>query len=443
MKSNRTIILCVIGLISVLFAGTSCTNDSNENNDSPSSSLRINEVMAKNSTSLADEAGEFDDWVELYNQGSEPIDIGGFSVTDDLENPVKWTIPLNNPDATTIDPGGYLILWADGDPEQGTLHLGFNLNGDGENFGIYDLFGEIVDVLIFGPQNTDISYGRLPNGSDHWVYLSPPTPGEANQTEAVNSPPVISDVIQSPSVPLSNESVTISAKVVDESGVDSVILFADTGSGTYFENEMVESELHHYEVTLPAINGGSIVKYYLKAFDTNQASITDPRFAPTSFYSYTVLELSSSRQLYINELLASNTSINQDGNGGFDDWIEIYNAGAEAVDLGGMYITDNLMEPTLYQIPLDHPLETTIPAGGFLLLWADGDPAEGTLHFDFKLSADGESVGLFDDDLHGNALIDAVNFGQQTEDVSFGRSTDGGQVWILMENPTPGMSNTP
>ncbi len=442
MTANR-LLPCSFLLLMLPLIFASCSSDEDNKGTDNSNSLLINEILAKNSATLPDEAGEYDDWIELYNAGKETIDIGGFSVTDDLENPVKWTIPLNNSSATTISPGSYLILWADGDPEQGTLHLGFNLNGDGENIGVYDLYGNPMDVLSFGPQNTDISYGRLPDGSNNWVFLSPPSPGQANESEAVNSPPTISDIIQAPIVPLDGEEVIVSAKATDEFGVASVTLLVDTGLATFFEIEMVEAGLHLYEATVPAMDGGSTVRYYLKAVDTDNASITDPRFAPTSFYSYTVMAPTNTRQLYINELLASNTSVNQDGNGDFDDWIEIYNASSEDIDIGGFYITDDLMEPTFCQIPTNQPLETTVPAGGFLLLWADGESSEGPLHLDFKLSADGESVGLSDDDTHGNVMIDAINFGKQTEDVSFGRSTDGGDEWVPMQNPTPGTSNTP
>ncbi|MBN2312275.1 MAG: lamin tail domain-containing protein, partial [Sedimentisphaerales bacterium] len=71
--------------------------------------------------------------------------------------------------------------------------------------------------------------------------------------------------------------------------------------------------------------------------------------------------------LVINELMASNSTCVEDPQGQYDDWIEIYNDGNETIDIGGMYLTDDLSLPTRWQIPADN----LIPAGGFLLIWAD------------------------------------------------------------------------
>ncbi len=98
--------------------------------------------------------------------------------------------------------------------------------------------------------------------------------------------------------------------------------------------------------------------------------------------------------LLINEFLASNNAIVPDPQNEYEDWIEIYNAGATAVDVGGMYLTDNLGDPTKWQFPPDEPEATTIAPGGFLLVWADGDPSQGRLHANFRLSADGEQLAL-------------------------------------------------
>ena len=83
--------------------------------------------------------------------------------------------------------------------------------------------------------------------------------------------------------------------------------------------------------------------------------------------------------LFINEFMASNSSSSgiQDPQNDYDDWIEIYNAGNTAINLAGMYLTDNLANPTKWQIPSDSPSLTTVPAGGFVVFWADEEPADG------------------------------------------------------------------
>ena len=96
--------------------------------------------------------------------------------------------------------------------------------------------------------------------------------------------------------------------------------------------------------------------------------------------------------LVINEFMASNSSCLQDPQGQYDDWIEIYNYGLEAIDIAGMYLTDNLSVPTKWQVPVNNPAATTIAAGGFLLIWADNDTTDAGLHTNFKLDADGEQI---------------------------------------------------
>mgnify|MGYP003311443865 CR=1 FL=1 len=100
------------------------------------------------------------------------------------------------------------------------------------------------------------------------------------------------------------------------------------------------------------------------------------------------------QDVVINEYLASNDACCTDENGDYDDFIELYNGGSASVDVGGMYITDDLADPTAYQIPTTSPDSTTIAPGEFLLLWADKESEQGILHVQIKLSGDGEQIGL-------------------------------------------------
>jgi hypothetical protein len=143
--------------------------------------------------------------------------------------------------------------------------------------------------------------------------------------------------------------------------------------------------------------------------------------------------------LVINELMASNNTTIQDPQGQYDDWIEIHNYGLDAIDIGGMYLTDNLSTPTKWQIPGSNSAFTTIPAGGYLLIWADNDTADSGLHANFKLDAAGEEIGLFDSD--GETLIDSVTFGEQAGDISYGRHPDAGDYWQSFGLPSPAAQN--
>ncbi len=143
--------------------------------------------------------------------------------------------------------------------------------------------------------------------------------------------------------------------------------------------------------------------------------------------------------LVINEFLASNDFAYADEFDGFDDWVELYNGTSEAIDIGGMYFTDDPEDTEPYQIPTTDATLTTIPAGGYLVLWCDKESEQGVLHIEVKLSSDGESVVLIDSD--GVTTIDSYTFDAQVTDVSMGRTTDGADTWTTFTTPTPGASN--
>jgi len=149
----------------------------------PITGLYINEFMASNDSAFADENGEFDDWIEIYNANNHAVDVGGLYITDDLADPTNWQIPDTAPDSTTIPAGGFLILWADKQPEQGVLHVGIKLGSKGEQIGLTQVLGTdttFIDSLSFGSQTADKSMGRLPDGGNKWVFFDPSSPGETN-----------------------------------------------------------------------------------------------------------------------------------------------------------------------------------------------------------------------------------------------------------------------
>lgn len=145
--------------------------------------LVINELMASNSTCVEDPQGQYDDWIEIYNDGNETIDIGGMYLTDDLSLPTRWQIPADN----LIPAGGFLLIWADEDTEDLGLHASFKLNADGEEIALFDIDGfTLIDSIIFDNQTTDISYGRYPDASDNWQVFASPSPGAENVGGYVN-----------------------------------------------------------------------------------------------------------------------------------------------------------------------------------------------------------------------------------------------------------------
>jgi hypothetical protein len=141
--------------------------------------LVINEFMAANDSTLADEWGEYDDWVEIYNPTADPVSLQGWYLTDELSWGSKWAFP-----DTVIPPYGHLLVWADGSPQQGPLHANFQLSRFGEELGLFrfdpnlGLYPE--DAFGFGEQQRDVSYARRTDGEVVWVFDPTPSPGEAN-----------------------------------------------------------------------------------------------------------------------------------------------------------------------------------------------------------------------------------------------------------------------
>ncbi len=145
--------------------------------------LSINEFMAHNESCCPDMASgqpEYEDWIEIYNGGKVAVDIGGMYFSQNKKEPLGFHIPDSDPSLTTIQPGGFLVVWADDAPAQGTLHLKFKLDQDGEYVGLFDKNGRTVDGLKFGTQHGNISYGRSPDGGTTWKEFSTPTPGRSN-----------------------------------------------------------------------------------------------------------------------------------------------------------------------------------------------------------------------------------------------------------------------
>ena len=143
--------------------------------------LVINEFMASNNDYTQDPQGQFDDWIEIYNYGVDAVDIGGMYLTDNLSDPVKWQVPVNDPALTTIEPGGHLLIWADGDNSDPGLHANFKLDAGGEEIGLFISDGiTMLDSVVFGEQTTDISYGRYPDGTDNWRFFGSPSPAAEN-----------------------------------------------------------------------------------------------------------------------------------------------------------------------------------------------------------------------------------------------------------------------
>ena len=160
---------------------------------------------------------------------------------------------------------------------------------------------------------------------------------------------------------------------------------------------------------------------------------------PGAVHAQPAERVADAGSVVINEVMASNAATIADPQGDYDDWIELYNTGNTPVDLEGMYLTDDLTEPTKWQIQAGGRGTTLINPKGYLIVWADRDTGDAGLHASFRLSADGDEVHLFDTD--GTTLIDSMVFGGQTSDISYGRDPDAADTLRFFGRPTPARPN--
>ncbi len=159
------------------------TNMQSSTNNTFVEGLFINELLASNISDITDNTGVQEDWVEIYNSNSFPVDIGGLYVTDDWADKTIWRIPTIHPDSTTIPANGFMVLWADRDTDEGVRHVRLGLGERGERFGLVQVFNNdtlFIDSLSFPRQGEDISYGRLPDGSTTTTFFKSSTPDASN-----------------------------------------------------------------------------------------------------------------------------------------------------------------------------------------------------------------------------------------------------------------------
>ena len=141
----------------------------------------INEICAHNLSGLTDGYGKYSDWIELFSAAGRPLDISGWTITDNEKVPDKWTFPQGS------ILKGYIVLFADSQTEDldqqdpnGYYHLPFSLGTDGETLYLYDKQGNLQDKLTYPAQKYDFTYGRAFGSYEDTGIFAVASPGEAN-----------------------------------------------------------------------------------------------------------------------------------------------------------------------------------------------------------------------------------------------------------------------
>ena len=139
--------------------------------------LVFNELLTNNRSGIRDPRGDREDWFELHNPTSSPISIGGHYLTDDFKQPTRWRVPAN----VTIPAKGFVLFWADNEPQEGPMHTNFRLSSSGEELALFAPDGQtLMTEIVWGQQAADISLARLFDASPSWVGIIAPTPGKTN-----------------------------------------------------------------------------------------------------------------------------------------------------------------------------------------------------------------------------------------------------------------------
>ncbi len=158
-----------IALLLLLVIGfTNCNNNDDPIEETPD--VVINEILPKNSQNGADQDGDYDDWIELYNPATIDQDISGYYLTDSKKNPTKWKFPTG----TKITANGYLIVWADEDSTHVSgLHTNYKLSADGENVVLLSPTQEVINLVEYPTTVLEQSYARKPNGTGDFQWSVP------------------------------------------------------------------------------------------------------------------------------------------------------------------------------------------------------------------------------------------------------------------------------
>ncbi len=154
--------------------------------------LYINEFMASNKLTIKDNTGEYADWIEIYNADTKAIWLGDKYLSDNINNKNEWQLPN-----IYINPGEFLLFWADNETDEGQMHANFKLEIEGDEIALFDNKSSgfaVIDHVSFGIQDPDVSKGHSSDGNEIWRYFAYPTPGYSNLLSSIKNDNLLSEI---------------------------------------------------------------------------------------------------------------------------------------------------------------------------------------------------------------------------------------------------------
>ncbi len=420
----------------------------------------LNEMAARNTGSVVHE-GEPPDWIELYNNGAETVDLGGSTLSDDVLNPRKFVFPTN----TLIAARGYLTVWCDNNTNAPGLHTGFGLNDEGQTVALFapDAGGLAVrDFVTYGLQVADLTVGRVTDGTGNWG-LTIPAPGAPNQAQnlAPASSVRINEWMASPisgddwielfntaALPaaLGGLSLTDDLDEPNASELPPLSFIAPGGFAELIADGNVGAGANHLSFRLSA--GGEVIGLFDAAsgaridsvsFGQQSAGVSQGRLpdgnGPLTFFP------SSASPGEANYLALTNVVISEvlaRSQLPLEDAIELQNVGLDTVNISGWWLSDSRREPRKYAIPAG----TVLEPGQFAVFYQYQFEANPGASNSFALNGTrGDEVVLSETDSTGNETgrRARVEFGPTPQGATIGRvPVSGGCDFAELMRPTLG-----
>ena len=295
----------------------------------------------------------------------------------------------------------------------------------------------LVDTAVLSDVNKFFTYSDFQNGmTANVINGSYTVPGISNlmsarvsylqgTTDFSYSPPSILFVTPSSSSPPINSTIVFTANVVNTNS-NAVYFGYRTHIPDKFQRILMYDDGAHGDGTAGDNTYGTWftvssaqTQYYVYA-ENNNAGMYSPERAEHEFYILnTNIQTAAPGQVVINEFLAYNVNDSLNETGQHQDWIELYNSTSTPLDLFGLYLTDDYLNPQKFSFPVN----TIIPAGGYRIIWADENNSTASyVHCNFRLSATGEQLMLSN---NSGTVIDSITFGALGPDTSLARCPNG------------------
>lgn len=450
------------GSASVTWLGESGTPGS-ANRLGAAAGLRLNEIMARNSTAVRGSQGQFADWVELHNPSLAPVDLTGVSVVS-TPTDERWSFPPG----TTLGPGSFLVLWCDpGQPAtsavNGEWNSGFGLDAEGGEIQLRAGGATVLDALRFGPQVANLAIGLTESG---WNLLAHPTPGGPNSEPALLGDPMslrFNEWMAAPgsgddwfelfnpsALPVLLDSLWLgndpSILGRTNTQLGPLAFVGPRGFARFIADAHPENGPHHVRfrlsalgeaLTLYATDRGLIDEVYFgpQAPGESEGRLPDggPAFARFPDTSTPGAANYLPAGVVFNEILAHTDPP-------WEDAIELFNPGPAALDVSGWFLSDSADRLHKYRL---RPGSVLAP-GGYLVVYEIQFGGPDALEAFSLDSARGDELWLSEANADGTLTgrRSTARFGASANGVAIGRvPTSAGVDFVPLDHPTFGVES--